>query len=130
RELPGFLRSWSGEGARADLPDLATLEWARAKVFEERNVEPAPAELLRSVAADELPRLRLRFVPALRVLELGHDLGDLWETLEARVPPSPTLQHEQSVAIWRKSFEWLLARTDPNQARAAWRARPGARLSG
>jgi hypothetical protein len=28
RELPGFLREWSGEGARADLADLAVLEFA------------------------------------------------------------------------------------------------------
>src|SRR5258708_4485523 len=60
RELPAFLRSWSGEGGRADLADLAALEWARAKVFEEANVEPAPPEHLRAIGANQLPQLRLR----------------------------------------------------------------------
>jgi len=45
RELPAFLRGWAGEGSRADLVDLAALEWARARVFEEasrRESRPSP----------------------------------------------------------------------------------------
>jgi len=68
RELPGFLREWRGEGVRAELADLAELEWARAKVFEKANVEPAPPERLRALSADELPRFGRAHRTILRAL--------------------------------------------------------------
>ncbi len=125
RELPAFLHAWSGEGARADLADLASLEWARAKVFEEANVEPAPPEQLRAIGADELPQVRLRFVPALRVLELRHDLQPLWQALEEGAPPGPPTPHHQSVAIWRKGFDVMHAPIDDHEAQALTQARSG-----
>jgi Putative DNA-binding domain len=115
RELPRFLGGWSGEGARADLADLAALEWARAKVFEEANVEIAPAERLRAFTRDELPGLCLRFVPALRLLPLGHDLSALWQDAARPGPPSP---RKEQVAVWRKDFEVLHAALDADEARA------------
>jgi len=118
RELPGFLRGWSGEGRRADLADLAALEWARAKVFEEANVQAAPPERLRAIGGDELPQLRLRFVPALRVLRLGHHLGGLWQALEEGAPAGPPSRCQETVAVWRKDFEVFHAAIDADEARA------------
>jgi hypothetical protein len=118
RELPGFLRGWSGEGTRADLADLAALEWARAKVFEEANVEAAPPERLRAFPADELPQVRLRFAPALRVVSLRHDLTALWQALEDGAPAVPVSPHQESVAVWRKEFEVFHAAIDADEARA------------
>jgi hypothetical protein len=118
RELPAFLRAWSGEGARTDLADLAALEWARAKVFEEANVEVASPEQLRRSGRDELPQLRLRFVPALRVLRLGHELGELWEALERGDPAGPPSHRDESVAVWRKGFEVFHASVEADEARA------------
>ena len=125
RELPCFLREWRGEGARGDLADLAELEWARAKLFEEANVEPVPPEKMRSFSGDELPRLRLRFVPPLRVLELGNDLGDLWQALENRAPPGPPSARGNTVVVWRKGFEVLHAPIDQDEARALALAQSG-----
>jgi hypothetical protein len=124
-ELPAFLRTWSGESARADLADLAALEWARAKVFEEANVEPAPPDRLRAFGSDELPQLRLRFVPALRVLQLGHDLSELWQALEDGAPAGRPLPSQESVAVWRKDFEVLHAPLDADEAQALTLARLG-----
>jgi len=118
RELPAFLRGWAGEGSRGDLADLAALEWARAKIFEEANVEAAPPERLRAIAGDELPQLRLGFVPALRVLPLEHDLDALWQALEEGAPAGPPLPRRETVAIWRKDFEVLHASLDGDEARA------------
>jgi hypothetical protein len=117
-ELPGFLLGWSGEGTRADLADLAALEWARAKVFEEANVEAAPPELLRAFTADELPQVRLRFVPALRVVPLRHDLTALWRALEDGAPPVPVSPRQESVAVWRREFEVFHEAIDADEARA------------
>jgi hypothetical protein len=128
REVPAFLCSWSGEGARADLADLAALEWARAKVFEEANVEPATPERLRLIGADELPQLRLRFVPALRVLDLGHDLKPLWQALEEGAPPGPPSPRHESIAVWRKRFDVLHAPIDDDEAQALTLARSGESL--
>ena len=122
RELPAFLRVWLGEGARSDLFDLASLEWARAKVFEEANVEPAPPEKLRAIGAGELPQLCLSFVPALRLIEVGHDLEALWEDGARPGPPSP---RRQSIAVWRKAFEVLHAPIDDDEAKALALARSG-----
>ena len=123
--LPDFLRAWQGEGVRADLADLASLEWARAKVFEEANVTPGPPEQLSAMGADELPLVRLDFVPALRVLELAHDLGDLWQALEDGAPPAPPLPRAESIAVWRKGFDVLHAPIDDDEARALELARSG-----
>ena len=123
--LPDFLRAWQGEGVRADLADLASLEWARAKVFEEANVTPVPPEQLSAMGADELPLVRFDFVPALRVLELAHDLGDLWQALEDGAPPAPPLARAESIAVWRKGFDVLHAPIDDDEARALELARSG-----
>jgi hypothetical protein len=116
-ELPAFLRAWPGEGARADLPDLAAIEWARVKVFEEANVEPAPPERLRACGSDELPQLCLRFVPALRVLQLAHELGELWQALEDGAPVGPPSPRQESVAVWRKGFEFCTRPSVPMRRR-------------
>ena len=125
RKLPGFLAHWSGEGARADLADLASLEWTRAKVFEEANVEVEPPEHLRAFAADELPRMRLRFVPALRVVSLRHDLAVLWQALEDGEKAGPPSPQEESVAVWRKEFEVFHASLDADEEQALAVARAG-----
>ena len=125
RDLPGFLADWSGEGARTDLADLASLEWTRAKVFEEANVEAEPPEQLRAFAADELPRMRLRFVPALRVVPLRYDLTALWQSLEDGEPPGAPSPHEESVAVWRKEFEVFHASLDADEEQALAMARAG-----
>jgi hypothetical protein len=122
RELPRFLRGWLGVGARADLADLAALEWARAKVFEEENVASAPTERLRMLCPEALPGLHLRFVPALRVLALDHDLSALWEDDAQPRPPSP---RKEQVAVWRRNFEVLHAAIDADEARALELARAG-----
>ena len=130
RELPGFLRSWTGDGARADLADLAALEWARTRIFEEANVDPVPPDQLRAIAADRLPFVRLRFVPALSVLTVGHDLADLWKALEDGASAGSPSPREDSVAIWRKGFEVLHVSIDADEARAVDLARSGERLGG
>jgi hypothetical protein len=125
RELAGFLRGWRGEGARADLADLAALEWARAKVFEEMNVEPAPPDRLRAFSADALPRVRLGFVPALRALELGHGFVDLWQALDEGSPAGPPSPRDHTVAVWRKGFEVLHAPIERDEAAALALAQSG-----
>jgi len=81
-QLPGFVPP--------ELRELATLEWARAQIFEEPDA--VPLERLQPVGEDELPLVKLRFVPALRLLG--------------------------STAVWKKDFEVRHATLDDAEARA------------
>lgn len=128
-KLPAFLRAWSGAGARADLADLAALERARAQVFEEAGATSAPPDRLRRLSADELPHHRLAFVPALRLLPLGHELTALWEALEEGRSPTPPSPGARSMAVWRKGFEVLHAPLDDDEAAALSLARSGRPLA-
>ncbi|GAC1518652.1 MAG: DNA-binding domain-containing protein [Myxococcales bacterium] len=123
--LPRFLRRWPGAGARADLSDLAALEWTRAKVFEEANVDVAPPERLRSFAPESLPQVRLAFVPALRVVSVRHDLASLWQALERESPAGPPAPRREAVAVWRKDFEVSHAALERDEARALEVAQSG-----
>lgn len=125
RELPAALRGWQGEGLRADLADLAALEWARTEVFEEANLESAPPAQLYALAAGELPLVRLRFVPALRVVHLSHDLAAVWQALEDGAPAGPPSPRPETVVVWRKDFEVFHAAIDADEARALGQALSG-----
>lgn len=83
--MPSFVRA-----ERPELAELAELEWARAEVFEAPDA--APLDRLQPVSEDELPRVRLRFVPALRLLG--------------------------ATAVWKKGFEVRHAALEPAEARA------------
>jgi hypothetical protein len=65
-----------------------------------------------------LPQVRLRFVPALRVVPLRHDLTALWRALEDGAPPVPVSPRQESVAVWRREFEVFHEAIDADEARA------------
>jgi hypothetical protein len=113
---------------RADLPDLARLEWARAEAFEAEEVPLAGIHSLRAIAPEELPRVRLGFAPAVRLLRLEHDAPALWLAIEdgAALPP-PRVAH-LAVAVWRKEFEVFHAVLEADEARALERALAGEAL--
>ena len=108
---------------RPDLRDLARLEWARGEVF-----EAPPAE---SLSADEFARLAqdahafmnrdLRLIPALRLLELEHDIGFLWDETAKTAEPQPT-----RCVVWRSGFDVFHVTVDEHEARAVHLAIRGA----
>jgi hypothetical protein len=67
----------------------------------------------------------LRFVPALRLLELGHDLESLWQALEAGAPVGPPSPRRVAIAVWRKGFEVFHASVESDEAMALSLARSG-----
>jgi hypothetical protein len=116
RKLAAFLE-------RADLRDLARLEWARTEVF-----EAAPA---RSLSPEEFARLaedadafmnhRVHLVPALRLLELDHDIGPLWEETSKAASARRT-----RYVVWRSGFDVFHVAVDEDEARAVRLALGGA----
>jgi hypothetical protein len=102
RAFEGFLRERPGL-PRADVADLATLEWARAEVFVERDAAMLGASVLSGLGTD-IARARLALVPALRLLTLGRDPLPLWTALEkGGEVPAPS-EVPVRVLVWRKDL--------------------------
>jgi hypothetical protein len=108
---------------RGDLRDLAVLEWARSEVFEAASAEPVGAEQFAVLAHDagEFMKRPLRLIPALRLLELQHDVDELWDG--SAKAGAPRANH---VVVWRKGFEVFHARVEEDESRALRLALEGA----
>jgi hypothetical protein len=113
--LPGFVRDRAG--ARADLADLAALEWARAEAFVAPDAVPLDETALRSLGEDAASA-RLVLVPSVRLLSLGYDAAALWADLEAAREPGPPRPGPGSLLVWRKGFEVFHAEVSPEELAA------------
>jgi len=128
RHLPAYLRRFAG-GERADLHDLAALEWARSEVFFETPAEPVARDALAALGPATFPEARLELIPALRVLTLDHDAATLWRRLEDGEPADAPLADPTAVVVWREGFEVFHGRIELDEARALESARAGEPLA-
>ena len=119
RKLAAFLD-------RPDLRDLARLEWARGEVFESPPAESLTPEEFATLAQDpvEFMHYRVRLIPALRLLELEHDIGPLWDETAAKAAQLPT-----QWVVWRSGFDVFHVAVNPDEARAVRLALAGASLA-
>jgi hypothetical protein len=128
RHLPAFLRGAPAPG-RAELADLAALEWARTEVFLEAPATPVGREALSALRPEAFPRASLALVPALRILVLEHDAAAAWRRLERGEPCAPPAEEATSIVVWRAGFDVFHARVPLDEARALEAAREGAALA-
>lgn len=117
RHLPWFLRRFPAP-ERADLPDLAALEWARAEVFFEAPAEPAGREALAALDPAAFSGARLELIPALRLLRLDHDVPAVWRRLEDGEAAGPLRPTPTAAAVWRTGFEVFHSVLEADEARA------------
>jgi hypothetical protein len=110
---------------RRDLTDLARLEWARGEVFEAAPAESLSAQRFATLAQDAVAfaRYPLRLIPALRLLELDHQIDPLWEGSARAAEPQPT-----RIVVWRAGFDVFHVEVDAGEARAVRLAQQGALL--
>lgn len=128
RHLPAFLRRFPAP-ERADLADLAALEWARAEVFFGAPATPVARDALAALGPDAFLDTRLEVIPALRVLALGHDAGTVWRRLEDDEPADAPIASPTAVVVWRAGFEVFHGRIELDEARALEAARAGEPLA-
>lgn len=125
--LAGFLRAFPSPD-RADLGDLAALEWARSEVFFEAGSRAVGRDAIQGLGPERFARARLRFVPALRLLDLGYPAHELFvraagDGSSGPVPPAPTW-----LVVWRSEHEVFHTALDRHEALALRAALGGASL--
>lgn len=128
RHLPAFLRRFPAR-ERADLADLAALEWARSEVFFDAPAEPVAREALAALGPDAFSDAGLQLIPALRVLALDHDVATLWRGMEDGGGADAPAAERTAVVVWRAGFEVFHARIELDEARALDLARAGEPLA-
>jgi hypothetical protein len=130
--LPGFLAQ---APAAAEIvrrhpfaPDLARLERAIVEAFDAADAPTLAREALATLPPEAWAELRLRFQPAVRLLELSFPVGPLrlaHDREEASLPvgiqPRPT-----PVCVWRKDERVFHRELDPVEAEALDTALAGA----
>ena len=127
RSFGAWLRAY--RGIRKDLPDLALLERARSEVRIAPDAPLAGAEELQSLNPDALPGARFLFSPALRVLQLQHDVRKLWDVLEADAGEVPDpISEPTTLVVWRQEFKVFHTGLSEAEARALMVAREGGTL--
>ncbi|MFY3742515.1 putative DNA-binding domain-containing protein [Anaeromyxobacter sp. Red801] len=128
RHLPRFLRRLPAP-ERADLGDLAALEWARAEVFFEAPATAAAHASLAALGPAAFPDTSIVLVPALRVLALDHDVAALWRRLEAGEAAGAAVAAPTAVVVWRAGLDVFHAVVELDEARALRLARAGRPVS-
>jgi Putative DNA-binding domain len=87
------------------LADLARLEWARVEVFDAPDAEPLGLADLQAVPPADWPALRLRLVPACRVVESPWPIHEIWTAGDPDSDqPVPDTPRTSVVRVWREGF--------------------------
>lgn len=107
--LPAFVRTTAPWSARAELADMAALDWALGLAFDAADELPLDVATLAAIKPPAWPDLRLRLHASLQSARLGHNVDRLRRALD-RGEPLPALE-----------------RLDPARAWVAWRHDGGVR---
>jgi hypothetical protein len=131
RRLAAFLGARPELSRRADVADLAALEWARSEVFFEAEAPPVGPEALAAIAPEALGEARLRLSPALRLLRFRCDPLPAWRAAQAGAAaeaPGPG-PGAAAAAVWRCELQAVHAALPTEEADALERALAGAPLA-
>jgi hypothetical protein len=140
KALPSYLGGHALHEEFPYLPDLARLEWARIDVFDEADAAPLTRSEIPGIPRESIAALRLRLVPACRLLALDWNVAPVWRRLEEisegsepgginsasveaagesapseAVAVDPPERKRVTLRVWRKGFDVLHRGTRPDE---------------
>lgn len=102
-KLPEFLETFPPVAGLPYLPDVARLENLLRESYHETDAVPVSADAVARISADELPLVRMRFAPSMRLLRSRHPVCGIWRA-NAAGGPKPTYAAED-VLVVRREFD-------------------------
>ncbi len=114
---------------RAFLPDLASLEWSRRRVFDASDVALLDVDALRAVPPERWPTLHFRLIPAVAVLSTAWPVHRLWEA-DASEPRGGWRPEDTQLRVWRQDDRVFQAPMDVVERTAFASALAGRDFSG
>ena len=104
--FPEFLSRHLPPGNRSRFAvDVARIERAMEDVFDAARAEPLTADEFASISADQWHRVRLRVIPALRLLKLRFPANDYMNMARRRGRPRLPRARETFVIVYRRDFQ-------------------------
>jgi hypothetical protein len=116
RHFPRFLRERGEEFSRSDVADLAELEWSRARVFEDAAAPSISATAVKNILPQDFAFATVRLIPALRLIDLEHDVASVWRRLENDEEPGDPTCVATHIVVWRPEFEVLHSVVEADEA--------------
>jgi hypothetical protein len=117
RRVPQFLANGARVPRRALLVDLARLELAMSEVFDAPEAPTLRADDLRSVPPARYGDLRLRPIPAFRLLAFDHAANAIVTAIRQEKPLPSLARHPSRVAVYRREFVvWRMDLSEPQFA--------------
>ena len=95
--------------------ELARLERARLEVFDGPDAAPLSIAALRDVAPEQFGALRLRLIPAHRLLDGRFTISETWRADDPGVTP-PRAEPE-TLIVWRRDVDVFHRSADSDEGR-------------
>lgn len=104
QHLPALLRRERRD--RPVLIEMADFEWQQGEVFDALDARAITSAEIAAIPAEAWPRMRLRFQPCLRQLDLGWNVVEYWQAMHDKGPlPAPRLAATRvHWLLWRRSL--------------------------
>jgi len=113
--LPAFVAAHALAADRPWLGELARLERARLEVFDGPDAAPLSIAALRDVAPERFGALRLRLIPAHRLLEGRFMVSETWRADDPGATP-PRAEPE-TLIVWRREVDVFHRAADSDEGR-------------
>ncbi len=117
-DLPAFLATGAVD-APPWAADLARLERARIEVFDGPDAAHLTRDTVASGAPEDLPSLRLRWMPASTVVTIAWAVDELWSAIEDGLAVTEPAPAARTVLVWRKAVAVLHRTLDDDEAALA-----------
>jgi hypothetical protein len=113
-KLACFLETTAPYAEHCELRELVEFEWALCHAFDAADIDYASSADFFIIAPERWPELALRFIPALRALELRTNAPALWKSLNSEQPPPAVeiFSESEHWIVWRKDLKLLFRRLD------------------